>query len=178
MRMWRVSPPVSVAPETVIRVAADATHSARDSKILLLGVFATLLVATALVAVAAFPMIIRTDVPPVPAKSTLKCYDSAGKYQPCLAPAVAAQSRSTGRTTGQLASWTTTALYQVDDHPANWTTSPPIARRSTTSGKHPATGRCGRHLIPCFFSAMARGLTHIASVAGTVGQARPAKERL
>jgi hypothetical protein len=33
-------------------------------------------------------------------------------------------------------------------------------------------------LLPCFFSAVARGFTHMASVAGTVGQARPARARL
>jgi hypothetical protein len=33
-------------------------------------------------------------------------------------------------------------------------------------------------LIPCFFSVLRRGLTHIASAAATVGQARSAREHL
>jgi hypothetical protein len=190
MSMRRVRRPVSVAAETVIPVGANATNSVPRSKILLLRAFAALLVVAALVVVVAFPIISGTDVPPVPANSTLKCYDSEGKYQPCLSASIS-PSRFTGRTVGELASWTTTALYQValyqgddhqlnwvDDHPANWTTSAPTAQRSTTSGKHSASARCGRRLLPCFFSAVARGLTHMASVAGTVGQARPARARL
>jgi hypothetical protein len=191
MSVRRVRRPVSVAAETVIPVGANATNSVPRGKILLSGAFAALLVVAALVVVVALPIISRTDVPPAPANSTLKCYDSEGKYQPCLASASVSPSRFTGRPTGELASWTTTALYQValyqgddhllnwvDDHPANWTTSAPPAQRSTTPGKHSASARCGRRLLPCFFSAVARGLTHMASVAGTVGQARPARARL
>jgi hypothetical protein len=37
---------------------------------------------------------------------------------------------------------------------------------------------CGRRLLPCFFSALRRGVTHIAFVAATVGQPRPAREHL
>jgi hypothetical protein len=188
MSVRRVRRLVSVAAETVIPIGANATNSVPRRKILFVGAFAALLLVAALVVVVAFPITSRTDVPP---NGTLKCYDSEGKYQPCLAPASLSSSRFIGRTTGELASWTTTALYQValyqgddhllnwvDDHPANWTTSAPAAPRSTTSGKHSASARCGRRLLPCFFSAVARGLTHMASVAGTVGPARPARARL
>jgi hypothetical protein len=37
---------------------------------------------------------------------------------------------------------------------------------------------CRQRLIPCFFSALRRRLTHIASVAAIVGRARPDRERL
>jgi hypothetical protein len=190
MSVRRVKHPVSVAAETVIPVGANATNSVPRRRFLFLGALAALLMVAALVVVA-FPILSRTDVPPAPAISLLKCYDSEGKNQPCLAPANASPSRFTGRTTGEPARWTTTALYQValyqgddhpvnwvDDHPANWTTSAPTARHSAMSGKHSASARCGRRLLPCFFSAVARGVTHMASVAGAVGQARPARARL
>lgn len=153
-----------------------------------LGLFAPLLVVTAL-------PLFRTDIPLVAANSTLNCYDRAGNYESCETPAGAPPSQFNGRPTGahQLASWTTAALYQqavwpitAVDQPANWktsaidqsanlTTSAPAARRSTP-GKRSSI--CRRRLIPCFFSALRRGFTHIASVAATAGQARPAKEHL
>jgi hypothetical protein len=190
MSVRRVRRPVSVAAETVIPVVANATNPLPRRKILFLGAFAALIVVAALVGIVAFPIMSQTDASP---NSTLKCYDNEGKYQPCLARASAppSPSRLTGRTTTELASWTTTALYQaalyqgddhlvnwVDDRPANLTTSAPAALRNTTSGKHSASARCARHLLPCFFSAMKRGLTHMASVAGTVGQARSARAPL
>jgi hypothetical protein len=192
MSMRRVRRPVSVAAETVIPAVANATNPAPRRRILFLGAFAALLVAAAFVGVVAFPIVSRTDASP---NSTLKCYDNEGKYQPCLAAASAppspSASRLTGRTTAELASWTTTALYQAalyqgDDHLVNWVDDPPVnsttniptAQRSTTSGKHSASARCARHLLPCFFSAVRRGLTHMASVAGTVGQARSGRTRL
>jgi len=148
-------------------------------KILFLGAFASLL------AVVAVPILFRADMQSAAANRTLNCYDSGGNYEPCVTRASASPSQFNGRTTGahQPANWTTTALYQQTiwptnavDQPVNWTTSAPPARRSSTPGKRPAT--CGRHLIPCFFSALRRGVTHIASVAATVGQARPAREHL
>jgi hypothetical protein len=190
MSVRRVRRPVSVAAETVIPVVANPTNPLPRRKILFLGAFAALIVVAALVGIVAFPIMSQTDASP---NSTLKCYDNEGKYQPCLARASAppSPSRLTGRTTTELASWTTTALYQaalyqgddhlvnwVDDRPANLTTSAPAALRNTTSGKHSASARCARHLLPCFFSAMKRGLTHMASVAGTVGQARSARAPL
>jgi hypothetical protein len=33
-------------------------------------------------------------------------------------------------------------------------------------------------LLPCYFSVLRRGLTHIASVAATAGQGRSAREHL
>jgi len=160
-------------------------------KIPFLGMFVPLLVVVAVL------ILFRADMLSVAANSTLKCYDSAGNHEPCITRAGASLSRSNGRTAGahQLASWTATALYKQTiwttpavDQPANWTTtaveqpadrttSAPAARRSSsTIGKHPAI--CRRRLIPCFFSALRRGFTHLAAVAATAGHARPARERL
>jgi hypothetical protein len=189
MSMRRVRRPVSVAAEAVIPVGADATNSLPDRRNLFLGASAAFLVAAALIVVGAFPILSRTDEPPVPANSTLKCYDNEGKDQPCLTPASASPSPSpskfAGRSTEEPARWTTTALYQaaryqgedhlvnwVDEPPANLTTTAPMARHSATPVKHSASSHCARHLLPCFFSAVKRGLTHMASVAGTVGSAR------
>jgi hypothetical protein len=160
--------------------AAKATNSVLAGKILLLGAFAALLV------VVAVPILFRVDVPAVAANSTLRCYDSAGNAEPCVTRASASSSQLDGQTTeAQPASWTTTALYQqvslatsAVDQPANWTKSTPAARRSSTQGKRLASTNCGRRLIPCFFSSLRRGLTHIASVAASVGQTRPAREHL
>lgn len=204
----RVRRPVSDAAETVMSFATNATNSDPHSKFRLLGTFAALLFLgafAALLAVIAVPMLSRADMPPVPANRTLKCYDSAGRYQPCAMrlsraemppmranntlkcydsagqyePCVTRASASrlgfNGRTTGtdQLASWTTTALYQVDQA-ANWTTSTPVVRRSSTSGRPRALAICRRRLIPCFLSTLRRGLMHIASVA----EIRPPREHL
>jgi hypothetical protein len=181
---------VSDTAKPIIPLAAKATNSVPHGKILFLGAFAPLLVGVAV------PILFRADMPSVAANSTLNCYDRDGNYETCVTRTSASPSRFNGRTTDahQAPSWTTTALYQqsiwltttVDqsanwitsavDQPANSTTSPPAARRSSTPGKRPAI--CGRRLIPCFFSALRRGLTHIAYVAATVGQPRPARERL
>jgi hypothetical protein len=159
-------------------------------KVLFLGVLAPLLVVIAAL------ILFRADMLSASANSTLNCYDSAGNYESCATRASASPSPFNGRTTTahQLASWTATALYQqatwttiAADQPANWTTnavdqpadrttSAPVTRRSVALGKHATSGR--QRLVPCFFSALRRGFTHIASVAATVGQARPARERL
>jgi hypothetical protein len=184
----RVKRPVSDSAAPINPLAASAAKLVPHSKIPFLGVFAPLLV------VVAVPILFRTDMPSVAANSALNCYDSAGNHEPCVTPAGASPSQFNDQTTGahQLASWTITALYQqaiwpttAVGQPANWKTSAidqsanltsaPATRRSTP-GKRSAI--CGRRLIPCFFSALRRGLTHIASVAATVGQARPAKEHL
>lgn len=212
MRDRRLKRPVSDAARTVMSLATNATYSDPHSKLRLLGTFAALLFLgafAALLVVIAVPMLSRADMPPVPANRTLKCYDSAGKdqpcamrlsrtdmppmpvnstlkcydsvgqYEPCVTRASASRLGLNGRTTGtdQLASWTTTALYQVDQ-PENLTTSAPVVRRSNTSGRHRALAICRRRLIPCLLSTLRRGLSHIASVAATVGQARPAREHL
>ena len=159
-------------------------------KIPFLGAFAPLLVVIVVL------ILFRADMLLVAANSKLNCYDSAGNYESCVTQASASPSRSNGRTAGahQLASWTATALYQqaiwtatAVDQPANWTTnavdqpadrttSAPAARRSSTMEKHSAI--CRRRLIPCFFSALRRGFTHIAAVAATVGHAHSAREHL
>jgi len=181
-----VTRPVSGAAKTLIPLAAKAT-SCPHFKIPFLGAFTILLV------VVAIPILLRAKLPSVTADSTLKCYDSAGNYESCATPASASPLQFNGRTTDtyQPPSWTATALYQqtiwpatdksaiwsataVDD-PVDWTTSA-AARRSGTSGKRSALVTCRRHLVPCFFSALRRGLTQIASVA--VGQVRHARERL
>lgn len=166
--------PVSDTAATIVRFAARAVNSVPHGKILLSGAFAALLV------VAAVPILFRVDMP-VAASSPLKCYDSAGKYEPCLAQAGTPSSRSNDQMTAahQPASWTTTALYQQaslattePDQPANWATSAPAAQHSGTPGKRPAL--CGQRFIPCLFSTLRRGLTHIASAAANVGRSRPA----
>src|SRR5271169_4922835 len=169
----RVRRAVSETAQTVSPFAANATNSVPHRKILLLAVFATLLV------VVTVPILSRTDTLPVVANSTLKCYDSTGNYEPCVTPASASPSRFNGRTTGthQPPNWAATALYlqagwatAAVDQPPNWTTSAPAARQSSTSGKRRALAICGGRLVPCLFSAVRRGLTHIASAAAIVGQ--------
>jgi hypothetical protein len=180
---------ISETAETVISFACNAKNSVPNSKILLLGTFAALLV---LVAV---PIFFRVAIPQVTASSTLKCYDSAGNHEPCLMRASAAPSRFDGRTTDhprqppswitaalyQPASWTTAALYQPASwattalhQPASGTTTAPAAGRSSTPGRRAGFAICRQRFIPCFFSALRRRLIHIASVA----RARPDRERL
>ena len=180
--------PVLDAINSIITLAANATNLVPNSKILFLGAFAPILV------IAALPILFRADTPTVQTSSTLSCYDGAGNYEPCVTRANMSPSQFNSRTIElhQSVSWTTTALYQqaiwptnAIDQPENWTiravdqapsstTNAPTAQRSSASGKRPSL--CGRHLIPCFFSALRRRLTHIASVA--VGQARLAREHL
>ena len=180
--------PISGTAETDIPLAPNATDSVPNSKILFLGTFAVLLV---LVAV---PIFLRVDIPQATASSTLKCYDSAGNHEPCLMRALVAPARFDDRTTDphQPPSWTTTALYQpaswttaaLDQpaswtapalhQPASWTTPAPAAGRSSTQGRRAGFAICRQRLIPCFFSALRRRLTHIAAVV----RARPDRERL
>lgn len=145
---------------------------------ILFGTFAALFV------VAAAPVLFRADMQLDAANSTLKCYDSAGEYEPCGTRAGASPSRFNGRTirTHLSASWITTALYPPESwktaavvQPENSATNAPLARRSGASRKHLASV-CGRRLIPCFFSALRRGVTHFASAAAA--QARPVREHL
>ena len=165
--------PVSATAET--SPAAPATHSALQSKILPLGAFAALLTVAA---------ILILLIPSGPGNSTLKCYDSAGNYEPCGTRASAPPARSESRTAAvhRAPSWIATALYNASPEKPNWEAAgaeqpvnsainAPTARR--TSKKHLASA-CGRHLMPCFFSAVRRGFTHLASAAGTMGQARAA----
>jgi uncharacterized membrane protein len=138
----------------------------------------------ALLVVVAVPLLFRADTQLAAANSTLKCYDSAGEYEPCGTRAGASASRLNGRTIGAhlSAGWIATALYRPEswktaavDQPENSATSAPAAPRSGTSRKHLASA-CGRRLLPCFFSALRRGVTHFASAAAA--QARPAREHL
>ncbi len=160
----RVRRPVSNTAETVVPIAANATGPVPHSKILLLGAFAASLV------VGAVPILLRAEMPSVRADSTLKCYDIAGKFEPCVAQASAPPARLSSRTAGapQPASWTTTAPDQqeswattVVDQPTNWNTSRPAAPRSGTRRKRSASAICRRRLIPCVLSALRRGL-HIS----------------
>ena len=98
---------VSDTAESVIRLAANAANWAPRSKILLLGAFAALSV------IVAVPILFQADMPPAAADSTLKCYDSAGNYAPCLTRASAAPARFNSRTTWATRppTWATTALY-------------------------------------------------------------------
>jgi len=138
----------------------------------------------ALLVVGAVPLLFRADTQTAAANSTLKCYDSAGEYEPCETRAGASASRLNSRTIGAhlSAGWITTALYRPEswktaavDQPQNSAPNAPGARRSGASRKHLASA-CGRRLLPCFFSALRRGVTHFASAAAA--QARPVREHL
>lgn len=169
------------AAKTVVGFAAGAASFCRHRKILLLAAF------VAFLAVAAIPLFSQKNTPPVAASGTLKCYGSAGNYEPCVMAATVPALPLRGRTTppDQPASWTVTTLYQqarwstaTADEPANWETSPPAATRSNAQARHASAPACRRKLIPCFFSALRKGLTQIASAAANLGQARPAREHL
>jgi hypothetical protein len=182
MNCCRVRRPLSATAEAVIPFAANAINSFPHRKVLLLG--ASL---AALPVGVAVPIVFRADRPPVAASSTLKCYDSGGNHEPCLTQASAPPQRPDSQTTTapRPASWTIAALYQPEswattelDQPAASTTSAPAAQRSSMRGKRRALALCRQRLIPCFFSTLRRGLTHIASVAASVGRPRPAREHL
>ena len=180
----RVNRPFSDTAETAIPLATNATNPISNRKILFLGAFAPLIVAVSI--------LFRADMPSATPKGTLNCYDSAGNYEPCVTRASANQLQFNDPTieAAEPASWTKTALYQQTilptsvlsqqgiwpttavDQPANLITSAPAARRSSPPGKRPALATCGRHLIPGFFSALRRGLTHLASAAATRGSTR------
>jgi hypothetical protein len=168
--------------------AVKATNSVPQGKILLLGALAVFLL------VVTVPILFRVDMPTAAANSTLKCYDNAGNYEPC---STRAGPEFNGETTEarEPPSWITTALYQQDsrattvlyqqesrataalDQPASWTISAPAARRSSTL-RRPASATCRRRFIPCFFSALRKRLTHIASLAAAEARPRPAGEHL
>ena len=167
--------PSLATAETSVPPAAPATQSGLQSKILPLGAFAALLPVAA---------VLILLIPSGPGNSTLKCYDSAGNYEPCGTQASASPVRPASRTAAvhRAPGWIATALYNLSSEKPNWETagveqpvnsaiSAPAGRRTTK--KHLASV-CGRRLMPCFFSAVRRGITHLASAAGTMGQARAA----
>lgn len=164
----------------VIGFAAKA-KSLRHRKILLLGTLAALLI------VAAVPILSFANLPKGAATSTLKCYDAVGNYESCATRTSASASQPDGRTTGphRLPGWIATALYQeatsaagAVEPPANGTTSAAVVRHTSALRKHIASAACRRRVIPCFFSALRRGVTHIASAAANLSQARPGREHL
>jgi hypothetical protein len=191
MRNGRVRRLVSDAAGTAIAFTANAAKSVQYGKVLLLAAL------TALVVVVAVPIFIRADMPSMGANDTLKCYDRAGNYQPCPARASASLSRSNGPPAGtyQPASWATVALYQREssptiavalserespppiaaEQPASAKANAPATKRSITLRRRTASANCGRHLIPCVFSALRRGVTHLASVAATEAGTRPSR---
>jgi len=61
--------------------------------------------------------------------------------------------------------------------PAYWTPAALAARRTIVPAKRRVVARCRRHSLTCFFSALRRGVTHIASVAATMGRP-PGREHL
>jgi len=161
----------------IVFLFAVKIYSVPQRKILL-GVLAALLV------VVAVPLLFRADTQLATANNTLKCYDSTGESEPCGTRASASASRLNSRTIGAhlSAGWITTALYRPEswktaavEQPENSATNAPAARRSGTSRKRLAS-TCGRRLLPCFFSALRRGVTHFASAAAA--QARPVREHL
>lgn len=177
MRGWR--------GKTVVAFAANATNSVPHGKILISGAFAGLLMGVA------GPVLFRADVPPAAANSTLKCYDSDENYQPCIVGASASPSRfSPSRFDGQATearrppSWTVAALYQQEnwaaiavDQPANWPTDAPAPKHASTPPKRSASAACARRLLPCIFSSLRKGLTHLASAAAN-GARAPGREHL
>lgn len=172
---------VSDMAAAVIGFAAMAAKSVPHCKILLFGALAAMLVA------AAVPILSFADLPTRAATSTLKCYDTAGNSESCATRASASAAQPDGRITGthRLPGWITTALYQeatsaagAVEQPANGTTSAPAARRTSSPRRHIASAACSRRVIPCLFSALRRGVTHIASAAANLSQARPAREHL
>lgn len=193
--------PVSEAAESVLKFAAKATRSLPRTKILLSGAFATLIVALAV------PALFEAGIPPVAADGTLKCYDRAGNYEPCVTRASVPPAPSKSRPTVAFRppSWTTIALYQqanwaaAAEQPVSWATaeaeqpanattaaveqptnvaSAPVERHSSKWGKRQASIACKRHLIPCIFTTLRNGLTHIASAAANLAQPRPVREHL
>lgn len=192
---------ISGMAEGVMLIAAGAAKFIPRGKILVSGASAALLF------VVAVPMLFEAGAPPVAADGTLRCYDGAGNHQPCVTHASAPPARLNRPAIGALRppSWTTVALYEQSswttaalDPPSSWATpavdqqsvattaavdqpensaSAPVARRGRW-GKHSAAAACKRHLIPCFFSTLRKGLTHIASAAANLARVRPAKEHL
>ena len=202
MNARRVRRLVSGAAEIVILLAASAKNIVPRGKILLSGAFA------ALVFVVAVPMLFEAGTPPVAADGTLKCYDGAGNHQPCVTRASAPAPRLNRPAIGAIRppSWTTVALYEQSswttptfDPPSSWatpavdqqsagtttaavdqpenSTSAPVVRHGRW-GRHQASAACKRHLIPCFFATLRKGLTHIASAAANLARTRPAREHL
>jgi hypothetical protein len=70
-----------------------------------------------------------------------------------------------------------TAATTEGDQPAN-STSAPVGRHSYRWGRRQALAACRRHLIPCFFSTLRKGLTRIASAAASMAHPRPVREHL
>jgi hypothetical protein len=177
--------PGSDPAQPVAAPPAHTPHSALHSKILPLGAFAALLTAAA---------VLILLMPSGAGNSTLKCYDRAGNDEPCVTRANTAAARPDGATARvhRPPGWIKAALYEpswekpiweTPDQPVNATAgapansiaSVPAARRA---GKRRLASACGRHLMPCFFSAVRRGITHLASTAGAMGPARSAREHL
>lgn len=179
--------PASAATATVVPPAAPAAHSVLHSKILPLGGFAALLI------VAASLILL---MPSGAGNSALKCYDRGGNAEPCGTHASAAPARFSGSTAQvrRPLGWIASALYQLAaerpgwetaavDPPVNATANAPVnsaanAPAARRSGRKHLASVCGRRLMPCFFSAVRRGITHLASAAGTMGQTRQAREHL
>lgn len=127
-------------------------------------------------------MLCRSSMPLPTANSTLKCYDSAGRYESCATLASAPLSEvSDPIGNDQPETVTTTASYREPsptfapaNQLANWAASAPTALPASAPEKRRAAVACGRRLIPCFFSVLRRGVTHVALVASRHG-ARPAR---
>jgi hypothetical protein len=190
MSRRRVRRLLSDAAEGAVPFVAKAIQAASPGKIAPVGAFAGLL------AVLAIALLYQADIPSVAADSTLKCYDSFGKVAPCTTQARVSASRFDTQETrfDGPAEWATTALYQqaslpkaaVDqqvslpasagDQLFNRATSALAVQRSALPRRRPGLATCERHLIPCFFSALRKGVTHLAAVAAK--HARPKRNRL
>ncbi len=202
MGAWRLRRLVFGSSGAFIPLAANALNSVSHNRFRLSMVVAALLVIVAIPILCApdvssaegdgtltcydsagNSIFCRSRMPMLTANSTLKCYDSAGRYESCATLASAPLSEINAPTIGndQPATVTTTASYREPsptfapaDRLANWTASAPVALPASTPEKRSTAVACGRRLIPCFFSALRRGVTHVALVASRHG-ARPAR---
>jgi hypothetical protein len=103
-----------------------------------------------------------SSTPTAPYQQASDPYQQASETAPAPyqqpTPVTAAPDQQTGSTPA--------AVVQ----PANWTTGAPAARRSISLAKRRPSARCRRHSLTCFFSALRRGVTHMASVAANMGR--------
>jgi hypothetical protein len=202
MGAWRLRRLVFGSSGAFIPLAANALNSVSHSRFRLLVVVAALLVIVAIPILCApdvssaagdgtltcydsagNSIFCRSRMPMLTANSTLKCYDSAGRYESCATLASTPLSENNDPTIGndQPATVTTTASYREPNptfapanQSTNWAASAPTALPASAPEKRRAAAACGRRLIPCFFSALRRGVTHVALVASRHG-ARPAR---
>jgi len=199
--------PVSDTAAPIIVPAAHATHSLPYSKSLRVGAFAALAALIGIGAAEEFfradmPSMAADSTlkcldrfghyEPCVAQASAPASRPSDPTAAALPPA----SWTAGAPT-QRASWAATALYKpaswtatAPSQQTSWTTaaaepsanasaSAPAESRSTTTAKRTAAASCRRRAVSCFFHALKKKLTHIASAVAAAGQPRPGtRERL